>query len=177
MRGGIRVIGYHGTSGKFAKSILKNGLRPSGNDYDWLGKGGYFFEENRERAIYWAKKEHPADPAIVGAVINLAGMLDLTNHTAITELGRTVPSFIKFLQKQGKPIPCNKEDGRRYFDRALIDTFCSISATADTSFPVVRGLFEEGYKIHKNSNIRRLTHIQLAVRDQKAILGMWSEKL
>jgi hypothetical protein len=40
----IQVFGYHGTSREKANTILSEGFRVSDNDYDWLGKGVYFFQ-------------------------------------------------------------------------------------------------------------------------------------
>lgn len=49
-------VGYHGTSHHNAKSIEKNGfnLSPTG----WLGKGVYFFQEDKELARLWAIKNN-----------------------------------------------------------------------------------------------------------------------
>ena len=70
-------------------------------------------------------------------------------------------------------MPSNKGPLRR-FDCTLIDLYCDIAARDGLPVPVVRGLFEEGDVIHAYSNIRHLSHIQLAVRDQRAIPGAWS---
>ena len=37
------VYGYHGTTEAGAVSILDRGFRISGNDWDWLGTGVYFW--------------------------------------------------------------------------------------------------------------------------------------
>jgi hypothetical protein len=71
-----------------------------------------------------------------------------------------------------RTVPSNKGPLRR-FDCTLIDLYCDIAARDGLPVPVVRGLFEEGDVIHPDSAIHDLTHIQLAVRDQRAILGAW----
>src|SRR5580693_442439 len=89
----MRVVGYHGTSRKRATSILRRGFKPSENAFDWLGTGIYFFEENEERARAWARRLHPHDPAVLGAVINLAGVLDLTEQGALDGLKETATTI------------------------------------------------------------------------------------
>jgi len=44
------IRGYHGTSATHAAGILRDGFRPSGNDYDCLGDGVYFFEDGPAQA-------------------------------------------------------------------------------------------------------------------------------
>lgn len=176
MRGGLRVVGYHGTSGGVARKILRGGFRPSQNDYDWLGFGTYFFEENEEHAREWARERFADDPAVIGAAIDLAGVLDLTEHGALKALKRTAGLMQHVFRRTGTSLPKNRSDGRRFFDRMLIDVHCETSRADGVEFPVVRGLFEEGSVIHSASHIRDLTHIQLAVRDNRAILGTWRVK-
>ena len=48
------VIGFHGCD----RSVVENVI--STNDYDWLGSGIYFWENNEERAWQWAvTTQHP----------------------------------------------------------------------------------------------------------------------
>jgi hypothetical protein len=61
----ILVHGYHGTSVENAESISSEGFRVSRNDYDWLGKGIYFWQDAPERALSWAQQQHQ-NPAVKG---------------------------------------------------------------------------------------------------------------
>ena len=173
MRGGIRVVGFHGTSGRRARSIVRYGFKRSENAYDWLGTGIYFFEENEERARAWARKRWAEDPAVIGAVVDLSGVLDLTEQGALDGLKRTAAVLASAYAGDRLELPRNRPDGRRYFDCALIDLYCAIGADDEREVTVVRGLFEEGATIHPASSIRDLTHCQLSVRDPRAILGLW----
>jgi hypothetical protein len=67
----IQVFGYHGTSRQKANAILSQGFRVSDNDYDWLGEGVYFFQDAPYRAMQWATQQHPQNPAVIRAVIQL----------------------------------------------------------------------------------------------------------
>jgi hypothetical protein len=51
------VLGFHGCDRKTADRVVGTGkhLRLSRNDYDWLGHGVYFWENDPLRARQWAK--------------------------------------------------------------------------------------------------------------------------
>ena len=53
------VFGFHGLDKDVAMDILtqKKDFKLSNNDYDWLGNGIYFWENNYERAIQYAKED------------------------------------------------------------------------------------------------------------------------
>ena len=58
------ILGFHGCDQSIRDEIVvKKGvlLSHSNNDYDWLGGGAYFWENNYERALEFAKflKENP----------------------------------------------------------------------------------------------------------------------
>lgn len=46
------ILGYHGCDKAIAEKVFAgtSGLKPSDNDYDWLGDGIYFWEHNAQRA-------------------------------------------------------------------------------------------------------------------------------
>jgi len=172
MRGGVRVIGYHGTSGAKADGIIRVGFKTSENAYDWLGTGVYFFEEDLGRAQRWARDSAPDDPSVVAAAISLGNVLDLFDQEATAALRDLAAATEERFRQQNTPLPKNR-GGRRDFDCMLINLFCEVLERSGTPVPGVRGLFEEGDPIHANSSIRDLTHIQLVVRDPRAILGVW----
>ena len=172
MRGGVRVIGYHGTSGVKADEILRVGFQTSENAYDWLGTGVYFFEEDFGRAQRWARDSAPDDPSVIAAAISLGNVLDLFDQEATSALRDLAVATEERFHQQNTALPQNR-GGRHDFDCMLINLFCEVLKQSGAPVPVVRGLFEEGDPIHANSSIRDLTHIQLAVRDPRSILGMW----
>ena len=52
------IIGFHGCDRKIRDSIItqkSKNLKPSENSYDWLGNGVYFWENNHERALEYAR--------------------------------------------------------------------------------------------------------------------------
>ena len=79
------VIGFHGCDRSVVEKVIvgKTELIASTNDYDWLGSGIYFWENNEERAWQWAKELSKRSnssiktPAVIGAVIDLGYCFDL----------------------------------------------------------------------------------------------------
>ena len=82
------ALGFHGCDATVAQSVFagKTHLRRSKNDFDWLGEGIYFWENNPTRALQYARelRDRPRPgaarikkPAVVGAVIELGYCLNL----------------------------------------------------------------------------------------------------
>ena len=79
------VVGFHGCDKSVVDAVIagKTELLASKNDYDWLGNGIYFWENNEERAWQWAKAlakrkiSQVKEPAVVGAIIDLGYCFDL----------------------------------------------------------------------------------------------------
>jgi len=72
------VLGFHGCDQSLVDAVVngRDVLRPSRNDYDWLGHGIYFWENNPGRAYEYAHmlRDHPKrgagkvrKPAVLGA--------------------------------------------------------------------------------------------------------------
>src|SRR6478672_8052167 len=87
------VVGYHGCTAPFARDLLLGrkpiaDWQPSVNEWDWLGRGIYFWEHAPERALRWARDRYSGrrqKPAVLGAYIQLGRCFDLLNE-AITAL-------------------------------------------------------------------------------------------
>ena len=57
------ILGFHGCDQDVRDNVItgKGLLRKSSNDYDWLGNGIYFWENNYDRALEYAQyiKDNP----------------------------------------------------------------------------------------------------------------------
>lgn len=57
-------------------------MRAENRNYHWLGGGIYFWENDQERALEWAKEKSSRGevktPSVIGAVIELGKCLDLS---------------------------------------------------------------------------------------------------
>ena len=67
------VFGFHGCNKDTYEKVLykHKDLKKSDNKYDWLGNGIYFWENSYQRAYEWAEKRYE-NPAVLGAIIDLA---------------------------------------------------------------------------------------------------------
>ncbi len=185
------VIGFHGCDKKVFDKILyeHQPFRPSTNDYDWLGHGMYFWEQNLERAWEWAKsgqtnpKLHIETPAVIGAVIDLGFCLNLLDSSNIQLLKNQYKIFEVEMLIAEKPIRKNKNIGTnedlllRYLDCAVIeDLHAERQLTGEQPFDSVRGVFFEGDPIYDSSGFREQSHIQLCIRNPNCIKGFFAPK-
>ena len=103
------VIGFHGCDKTVVDAVVagKTNLLSSTNDYDWLGNGIYFWENNEERAWQWAKdlakrkNSQIKEPAVVGAIIDLGYCFDLTDSTYLQELKAAYESMVTVYKESG----------------------------------------------------------------------------
>lgn len=180
------VIGYHGCDRDLAERILAEfpttPFQASANDYDWLGKGIYFWEYGLDLALRWAEQQHPANPGVVGALIQLGNCFDLMDTRFTAELGQAASRYVAFLQTAEQAIPVNRGQdlGARKFDCAVINWY--LQALEDEEIEVydtIRCGFTEGEPIYWNESlgiqtgIYHQSHIQLAVRNPRSIIGVF----
>lgn len=101
------VLGFHGCDRSIANTVINNGtpMKPSQNDYDWLGNGIYFWENNAERAFDWAVEQSKRPnskikiPAVIGAVLDLGYCFDLLDTHYLEELKTAYDAFVKISQE------------------------------------------------------------------------------
>lgn len=180
------ILGFHGCDQSVADNILIKGeeLRVSNNDYDWLGNGIYFWENNEERALMWAeeqqkrKKSVIGKPAVIGAVLDLGYCLDLTDNKYLKDLKDAYNTLESSLKKLGKELPTNDNIENnsdlliRKLDCAVIQTAHQISKQAvGSSYDSVRGVFWEGKPLYKDAGFKEKNHIQICVCNPNCIKG------
>ncbi|MDR3049387.1 MAG: hypothetical protein LBV16_06090 [Elusimicrobiota bacterium] len=178
------VLGFHGCDRDCVKKILaidsKEHLKPSENLYDWLGHGVYFWEANPKRAMQWATETDKKKPYIVGAIISLGNCLNLLDSKCLLEVKR---AYNKYLNLLGGRPPAKNENKKKYLDCAVINLACALKEEAHENNPdipiydTVRGVFFEGSQLFGETNdtdLREQNHIQICVRNPKAILGYFN---
>ena len=174
------VFGYHGCDASVADQAVLTGkhLSPSENDYDWLGKGIYFWEHGPERAMEWAqekkKRGEIKKPAVVGALIHLGNCFDLLDIRSTSILAGAFEMLRNVLLADGQQIPENSgglDQLKRKRDCAVLNFLMKNFEETGISHQTVRGLFTEGPCAFDGSGIRLKSHIQIAVRDPACILG------
>ena len=103
------VLGFHGCDKTLAEEVVlgKKMLKESDHDYDWLGHGIYFWENNVERAEQWAddnskrKDSLIKTPGVLGAFLDLGNCLDLTDSGSLQQLKLPYETLKKMLTLYG----------------------------------------------------------------------------
>lgn len=159
------VIGFHGCDQSTVDKVVsgEEHLKASENDYDWLGHGIYFWENNEIRALEWAKElsqrknSSIKNPAVIGAVIDLGHCFDLTDSAYLKELKSTYDLLVEVSELSGNPLPKNEDvDINKSGDLLLRKLDCSvISMTHQLNkeaeqepYDSVRGVFWEGNRLY-----------------------------
>ncbi|MBF0130584.1 MAG: hypothetical protein HQL33_11390, partial [Alphaproteobacteria bacterium] len=152
-------------------------LEPSSNDYDWLGGGIYFWENDPIRGLEWARERYGEEgAAVVGAALHLGRSLNLMSrhaHEAVAKAYRALKelSFVAELS-----LPTNGTTGmKRKLDCAVIQHLHEMRKNHRPEplrpYDTVRGLFIEGDEVFPGSKLRHKTHIQICVRELRVIKG------
>lgn len=177
------VLGFHGCEESFAADLLTRGepaiagWQPSSKPYDWLGHGIYFWEHSPERALRWAQLRRCTSPAVVGAIIQLGRCFDLTDVRYTEMLSAGYEDLKAEYEGVDLPLPTNRvgDDRKaRFLDCAVLNRCL---ATMDPPFQTVRGAFWEGEPAYPGAMIRKESHVQVAVRDHRCILGVFRPRL
>ena len=160
-------------------------LLHSKGQFDWLGKGAYFWESDPHRAYEWAESKAARgdykEPFVIGAAIDLGNCLDLMVRENIELVRLAYQSFAAVQAKAGLPMPENRKAPKdespdlvlRYLDCAVINHLHSIIAGKMEPFDTIRGLFGEGSAIYEGSGFRERTHVQIAVLNLLMIKGVF----
>lgn len=173
------IYGFHGCHKDVFEKVICHGgqLDQSHNDYDWLGNGVYFWENNEERAEEWAAKRYGVVGRVIGAVLDLGNCLNLTDRHSTKLLKMAYEDLQQDYELVGKEMPrnkCTNESGDlllRNLDCAIIQKVHELNGLAEEPpFDAVRGVFFEGPTIG-NSEFREQTHIQIAVCNPNCIKG------
>lgn len=178
------VLGYHGCDEVAAEQLLSGvAFLPSTNQYDWLGKGVYFWEFGVDRAYRFAeaalkRKGITTPPAAVGVVLQLGKCFDLLDTRNTIDLEQGFEAYKKFAKKKGLKLPKNigstPEKLMRKRDCAVINWYLeALENSGGPSYDTVRGCFLEGGPAFSGSKISKEAHIQIAVRNPACILGVF----
>ena len=160
-------------------------LKKSENDYDWLGHGIYFWENNHERALQFAvelrdnPKSSVKDPVVLGAVIDLGECLDLLDSKFLKEIKISYDLLCDSYKSYGLTLPKNIKTPSgellvRKLDCAVIQTTHTLNVSAGgKDYDSVRGVFMEGDDLYENAGFRDKNHIQIAIRNHNCIKGFF----
>lgn len=190
------VLGYHGCDRSIGERAIRGeiDLLQSDRDFDWLGPGAYFWESDPRRALEWSRwkvtRGDYSAPFVVGAVINLRNCLDLVSREDLEIVKAAYSGFIALQKRGGLPIPKNgSPKGQINADRVLRFLDCAVlrhlhrvvdrwneSAPLEEKiepYDTVRGMFTEGGRLYPGAGFRQKSHVQIAVRRNECILGLF----
>lgn len=190
------ILGFHGCDLELRDEIISTQetiLKKSDNDYDWLGGGIYFWQNDPNRALKFAeflsenpphnKKQKIKNPSVLGAVIDLGLCLDLIDSENLELLNIGYESLKMSEQKHGISIPENlplKENGDlliRYLDCAVIESIHQFNKDENLrEFDSVRGVFFEGEELYPNAGFKKDNHIQIAIKNPNCIKGFFAPR-
>ncbi len=183
------VLGFHGCDKAVGENVLSGSERllSSKNEYDWLGHGIYFWENNPKRALEYAEviKNYPErvenpihTPFVIGAIIDLGHCLNLLEAKSIEIVKQGFETFRKMHESSGfAPLPENKkfEDGfpvLRHLDCAVIQTIHEYrKEQKELEFDSLRAMFPEGKPIYPTAGFLEKNHIQICIRNLNCIKG------
>lgn len=185
------IIGFHGCDKKIRDAIIsdKSSLKTSNNDYDWLGHGMYFWENNQQRALDFARalKKNPRPgkdiiktPAVLGAVIDMGFCLDLLDTEYLVLARESYQSLKDSCDTLGIELPVNKKmQGSN--DLLIRRLDCSVIENLHRqrelnnykSFDSVRGVFVEGQELYPGAGFNEKNHIQICIRNPNCIKGFF----
>ena len=168
----IKVIGYHGTSSESAAKILTDGFRASTQDWEWLGRGAYFWQDAPYRAQSWAierlgREGYTGPIAVVAAEILLAGFTDLLDKQGMGQLKEIAERYVasnQSLQNAGK---ANR------LDCAVFNFATIVLQSKGVVVNGYRAACVEGLPLTPGSPVHDLSHVQIVVIDESAILRKW----
>jgi hypothetical protein len=190
------VIGYHGTTLSVALSLVTRiaEFQASDRDYDWLGRGIYFWEYAPMQALNFAqirqnqlkKKKNKTEKetyrsteplAVVACMIRSGICLDLTEPDNVAYVREKFNDYKKAMEKVGEKLPVNTRKYRK-LDCAVFEYAYKMieELMPNQSIETSRGIYvsTDGTKrIWEGSWVSQDTHIQLCVRNRKNILRAW----
>jgi hypothetical protein len=174
------VLGFHGTEQSTVDAaVAGNHLKSSAGRFEWLGHGVYFWENDPQRGLEWAKNGNPKNPIkqpdVVGAVIDLGLCLDLTTRTGLDEVARAHDILLDVYREEGIPPPQNdggEDKFKRELDCQVIQTLHQYRNENNLpAYDSVRAPFPEGHELYDGAGFRLNNHIQIAVTNIACIKG------
>jgi hypothetical protein len=190
------VIGYHGTGLSSALRLVNRvePFRASERDYDWLGRGVYFWEYAPKQALAFAairqrqlrqKKVKTADEqrrvseplAVVACTIRFGFCLDLTKPATVDFIGSVYTDYTEMMAEAGEPLPQNTRKYRKLDCQVFEYAYRLLEESGPTSVvDTSRGIYVPtggDKRVWEGSWISRDTHIQICVRNPSTLLGVW----
>lgn len=176
------VVGFHGCDLAVADDVVRRRsiLLPSRNEYDWLGHGLYFWQNDPRRALEWARAQARRKggtikkPAVIGATIDLGHCFIAAQREHIQFLTYAHHRLVESCGQTGDPLPRNAGTAwtNRKLDCAVFEMMHRLNEMeGKQSFDTVLAWFAEGQSAYPGAAIRQQDHVQICVRNPQCIVG------
>jgi hypothetical protein len=192
-------IGFHGCDAYVRDKLLNNpdDILVSKSPYDWLGHGMYFWENNYDRALQWAKDKKKRGkikiPSVIGAVLYLGYCCDFMDAKYIQMIQFYHKMMVAVYKATERKLPQNRDLSHdKYKDKILRELDCvaiefmhhEIFRLAQSEirekgsagvkiFDSTRGVFTEGGPAFEGAGIFEKSHIQICIRNLNCIKGFF----
>ena len=178
----FEISAFHSCDREVGLRILngEDDLIASENEWDWLGPGIYFWEQNPGRALEYAiecatgqqkNRTRIKTPFVIGAIIELGNCLNLMEPVSIDTVKQAHSRLVETCNNSNKPMPTNRGPIRK-LDCSVIKYVHLIKQDKQLPFyDTVRSAFNEGSLIYPNSNFYDRLHIEICVRTPNLIKG------
>lgn len=176
------IIGFHSCDIEVGIKLL-NGeadILPSENNWDWLGPGSYFWEQDASRSLIYAtenaagkqKNRKPAKtPFVIGAIIELGNCLNLVESTSLQILSEAYEGLKEITDRSNEIMPANKNNNRA-LDCAVIKYIHETNKKKGLPpCDSIRCAFPEGEEAYPGAMITSRLHIQVCVCNPDCIKG------
>ena len=158
----------------------RNLIKKRKNNWDWLGPGLYFWEQNPQRALEYAidsasgkqfNKVRIKIPLVLGCSIHLGNCLNLMEPESLSILKEAHEGLVQTLKEAGKSIPQN-EGPKRLLDCAVLKFVHQTRAEKGLQpYDTIRAAFQEGGEIYPSAPFTTQLHIQICVCNLEMIKG------
>lgn len=177
-------IGFHSCDRDVGLMVLNGeiNLLPSENNWDWLGPGIYFWEQDPKRSLIYAqenavgiqKNKKPAKtPFVLGAIIDLGNCLNLLEYNSMKILIKAYHDLKSLSESLGLLLPENRDKNRK-LDYAVIKYIHQTNN--DNGIPAyntIRCAFPEGGAAYPGAMITSKLHTQLCICNPDYIKGFF----
>jgi hypothetical protein len=178
----FEITAFHSCDRSVGLRILngEDDLITSENEWDWLGPGIYFWEQNPGRALEYAiecaagqqkNRTRIKTPFVIGAVIELGKCLNLLEPGSIDVVKKAHDWLVETCNEDGKSMPVNKGAFRKLDCSVIKYVHHTTNHKGLPPYDTVRSAFNEGSQIYPNSNFCDRLHIEICVRSPHLIKG------
>lgn len=176
MKAPFPLIGYHGCSQDTAEKIIsgRDTLKDSDAENEWLGTGVYFWNNDPQRALEWAKHKKIKNPYVIGAIIIPEKLLDFSTREAAPLVDFAFKWLDEEYRNNDKTLPPNSKygDGDLFYKNRKRDCLVmnALHKISGKKYDVFSAPFLEGKRLHDTFFLEQ-THVQICVKKLDAIVG------